>query len=143
MLEAYWLASAFWYSSLVLSILGILMAAQQTSVLHLLGKPAPSAVDDCLEKTNMHRFLPLILTEKRPQIPRSARSLDLGGGNKKWRPRWKMVFIWQCPIMFMSYSVCFFLIGLTLFVCTPLIRADSWNTACNVGSAMLSYFHAL
>ena len=142
MLEAYWLASAFWYTSLVLSIFGIMLAAQQTSVLHLLGKPAPSAVDVCLEKTNMHRFLPLILTEKRRQDLRGMRSLNLGEGNKQWRPRWKMVFIWQCPMMFTSYSVCSFLIGLTLFVCTPLIRADTWNTACNVGSTILPYVYA-
>ena len=34
--------------------------------------------------------------------------------------------------MFMAYSVCFFLAGLTLFVCTPLIRRDKWNTSSNV-----------
>ena len=46
-----------------------------------------------------------------------------------------MVFIWQCPSMFLSYSVCFYLAGLTLFVCTPLIRRDKWNTASNVSVA--------
>lgn len=34
--------------------------------------------------------------------------------------------------MFLSYSVCLFLAGLTLFVCTPLIRGDEWNTGSNV-----------
>jgi hypothetical protein len=33
-----------------------------------------------------------------------------------------MVFTWQCPVMFMSYSVCLFLLGLTMLVITPLIR---------------------
>ena len=49
-----------------------------------------------------------------------------------WKPRWKMVFTWQCPVMFMSYSVCFYLVGLTIFVCTPLIRGSEWNTGANV-----------
>lgn len=34
--------------------------------------------------------------------------------------------------MFLSYSICFFLAGLTLFVCTPLIRGDEWNAASDV-----------
>ena len=34
--------------------------------------------------------------------------------------------------MFLSYSVCFFLAGLSLLVCTPLIKGDKWNTGSNV-----------
>ena len=49
---------------------------------------------------------------------------DLG----QWKPRWKLIFIWQCPIMFMSYSVCSFIAGLTLFVCSPLVHGDHWST---------------
>ena len=49
-----------------------------------------------------------------------------------WRPRLEIVFIWQCPIIFMSYSVCLFLAGLTILVCTPLIRGGEWNTDANV-----------
>ena len=43
-----------------------------------------------------------------------------------------MVFTWQCPTMFLAYSVCFFLAGLTIFVCTPLIRRKPWGTDSNV-----------
>ena len=45
-----------------------------------------------------------------------------------------MVFAWQCPMMFMSYSVCLFLLGLTLLVITPLIqiRQKGWNGDVNV-----------
>ena len=136
--DAYWLASALWYSSLILSILGILLAAQQVAVLQLLGKP-PTQADgaDPSDKADVRRFLPLILTEVRRQRPRGSRTgadpSDCDGDPiGEWRPRWKMVFIWQCPSMFLSYSVCFYLAGLTLFVCTPLIRRDKWNTASNV-----------
>ena len=34
--------------------------------------------------------------------------------------------------MFMSYSVMFFLAGLTILVCTPLIKRDGWNAESNV-----------
>ncbi len=138
--DAYWLASAFWYSSLILSILGLLLAAQQVSVLQLLGKPPTLVGEGYAEKEGVRRFLPLILTEVRPRQSRidSTSSFDSVG---EWRPRWKMVFIWQCPFMFLSYSVCFFLAGLTLFVCTPLIRGDKWNTGSNV--SFLFIFHAV
>lgn len=129
--DAYWLASAFWYSSLILSILGILLAAQQVAVLQLLGKPPTRVHGGCSEKAGVRRFLPLILTEVRPRGSRTDAVCDSDSVGE-WRPRWKMVFIWQCPTMFLSYSVCFFLAGLTLFVCTPLIRGDKWNTASDV-----------
>lgn len=84
-------------------------------------------------KEDVRRFLPLILGEKvRASGSLSDAVRDEGDGVGEWRPRWKMVFIWQCPAMFMSYSVCFFLAGLTLFVCTPLIRGDRWDTGSNV-----------
>jgi len=138
--DAYWLASAFWYSSLVLSILGILLASQQTTVLQLLGRPPTNTLGGYAEKNDVRRFLPLILTKVRPRILQDTESVDDGYHLGQWRPRWKMVFIWQCPIMFMSYSVCFFLAGLTLFVCTPLIRGDNWSTASNVNISFLIMF---
>lgn len=66
----------------------------------------------------------------------TAERFDNGDTIGEWKPRWKMMFIWQCPIMFMSYSVLFFLAGLTIFVCTPLIRWNGWNTGSNVSVAL-------
>ena len=111
-------------------------------MLQLLGKP-PAQADGAYpsEKADVRRFLPLILTEvrrrRRPDGSRTGADPLDGDGDSigEWRPRWKMVFIWQCPSMFLSYSVCFYLAGLTLFVCTPLIRRDKWNTASNVSAA--------
>ena len=34
--------------------------------------------------------------------------------------------------MFLAYSTLFFFAGMTIFVCTPLIRGYSWNTGANV-----------
>lgn len=34
--------------------------------------------------------------------------------------RWNMVFTWQAPMMLLAYSVVAFLVGLTVYVCTPL-----------------------
>jgi len=134
--DAYWLASAFWFSSLILSILGILLPAQQITVLRLLGKPSASSKHALNTTEEIRRFLPLFLTKKEEPSPRTGLypgSNELG----EWRPRWKMVFTWQCPIMFMSYSVCFFSAGLTIYVCTPLIRRDSWSANSNVSQRRL------
>jgi hypothetical protein len=120
--EAYWITHGLWHGSLVLSVLGILLAAQQVAVLNFLG-PLPSSkkvreVDVCLG-----RYLPVLLSHNGSQ----------------YVPRRKMVFTWQCPLMFMSYSVCAFLAGLTVLVCTPLIhRNGGWNEGCNVSTTQVS-----
>jgi hypothetical protein len=43
---------------------------------------------------------------------------------RQWKPRWGMIFMWQCPVMFMAYSICLYLLGLTLYICSPLISGD-------------------
>ena len=120
-----------------------MLAAQQVTVLQVLGKPPLTQQtvnsDYALEKADVRRFLPLILREVvRPAESSSSRRAESAASWEgdsivgEWRPRWKMVFVWQCPLMFLSYSLCFFLAGLTLFVCTPLIRGDTWNSASDV-----------
>lgn len=130
-MDSYWLASAFWYCSLVLSILAILTSAQQIGVLDLLDsrqtdrKPASA-------RLRVRRYLPLMLTEVPPRNNGAGYDEnDIG----EWRPRWKMVFTWQCSIMFLAYSVTFYLVGLTIFICTPLIRRDTWSTGSNVSTS--------
>ncbi|KAG8531349.1 uncharacterized protein KY384_002978 [Bacidia gigantensis] len=130
-IDAYWLAAAFWYSSLILSILGILLSAQQITVFQLLGKPPNDLKDRDSTIKSIRRFLPLILSEVSPSRTYAETANDLGEIGR-WRPRWKMVFIWQCPVMFMSYSVSLFMAGLTIFVCTPLIRFEGWTTGANI-----------
>ncbi|KAF2796956.1 hypothetical protein K505DRAFT_193975, partial [Melanomma pulvis-pyrius CBS 109.77] len=123
--EAHWLTHGFWHASLVLSILGILLSASQVTVLHLLGPlPPPSKPVQAEEAIN--RYRPLLLSN----------TVD---AREILRPRKKMVFTWQCPMMFMSYSVCGFLAGLTILVCTPLITRDGkWNAECNISVMYLS-----
>jgi hypothetical protein len=131
--DAYWLASALWHCSLVLSILGILLSAQQAAVLNLMGE----LPGDCISpfaKADVRRYLILMLSENQPRELQSESHTGRSGLGV-WKPRWKMVFTWQCPIMFMSYAVCLFLAGLTIFVCTPLIRGGKWSTSANVSSS--------
>ena len=84
-------------------------------------------------KMDVSRFLPLMVTEEPQHLILTEMQRD-GRSIRKCRPRWKMVFIWQCPIMFMAYSVCLYLVGLLIYVCTPLIRGNGWNSGSNVSS---------
>lgn len=112
--------------SLILAILGILLSASEVTVLDLLGLlplPPPShayalsSIDGIIDK-----YRPLLMS------PTTA-----GTTAQHYVPRWKMVFTWQAPVMFMSYSVCAFLGGLTILVCTPFIRHErEWGSGHNV-----------
>jgi hypothetical protein len=41
------------------------------------------------------------------------------------RIRWNMVFTWQAPIMLLSYAVISFLMGITVYITTPLYSDDT------------------
>jgi hypothetical protein len=116
--EAYWLTHGFWHSSLIFAVLGILLSASEVTVLHLLG-PVETRVKYIRyrDDSEFKRYEPLLLSCTKTLSP------------KQYRPRRKMVFTWQRPLMFMSYSVCAFLAGLTVLVCTPLIRGGGNWTA--------------
>ena len=102
------------------------------AVLDLLG--TCHAFDDLqLIKVDVLRYLPLMLTKVPPQRHAMVSQTELSEVGV-WEPRWKMVFTWQCPTMFMSYSVYSFLGGLTIYVCTPLIRRDTWGAGNNVST---------
>ncbi|KAF2471779.1 uncharacterized protein BDR25DRAFT_285382 [Lindgomyces ingoldianus] len=130
--DAYWLAHALWHGSLVLSILGILLAAQQIAILYALG-PLPRVTKPDQADAAIQRYSPLLLSKASKQIFQVESQ-----SKKSVQPRKKMVFIWQCPMMLMSYSVTAFLAGLTILVCTPLIRRDEWNSGCNIAVMYLT-----
>ncbi|KAF2281458.1 uncharacterized protein EI97DRAFT_364895, partial [Westerdykella ornata] len=125
--DAYWLTYGFWHSSLILSVLGMLLSASEATVLHLLG---PLSVSDknSTKVDAIQTYSPLLLS------PRN-------NSGRTFVPRKKMIFTWQAPLMFMSYSVCAFLLGLTILVCTPLIRdGANWTTGHNIAIMYLITF---
>lgn len=124
--NAYWLTYGFWHSSLMLSILGILLSASEITVLSILG-PLNARGKVSLQESRVRRYTPFLLS-----------TCTQSGG---FMPRRKMVFAWQCPLMFMSYSVCAFLAGLTILVCTPFIREKSaWGDGHNIATMYLAIF---
>jgi hypothetical protein len=110
---------------MLLCFLGILLASQQISVLEILGDIPSSSEDSHRDEIMANYRLMLIERVREPQE-------IMGEFQKGWRPRWAMVFIWQCPTMFMSYSFVLFILGLSMFVCTPLIHKDAWGPESDV-----------
>ncbi|PSN65407.1 hypothetical protein BS50DRAFT_496770 [Corynespora cassiicola Philippines] len=123
--EAHWLTPGFWYGSLIMSILGILISASEVTVLHILG-PLPTTGRQRKAIAVLGRYTSMLLSKE-------------GRSSSKYVARKKMIFVWQCPLMFMSYSVCGFLAGLTTLVCTPLWnRHKDWNDRCNIAVMYLT-----
>ncbi|KAF9700007.1 hypothetical protein EKO04_001392 [Ascochyta lentis] len=122
--EAYWLTHGFWHSSLIFSVLGILLSASEVTVLHLLG-PLRRTGKESRDYDTAKKYYPLLLSPNHR--------------TGTYMPRAKMVFTWQTPLMFMSYSVCGFLVGLTVLVCTPLIQeGHSWSAGHNIAIMYLT-----
>lgn len=55
--------------------------------------------------------------------------------------RWHMVFTWQAPMMLMAYSVLFFLLGLSIYVLTPLYDGREFDGEARVST--IDYIESL
>lgn len=116
----YWLGQVSWYTSLSLALVAILLSLQQRILLEEISIPT--------EPSHMQRFLHLLIVPTQNLI-RTANQNDRDGGlphtESSYTINWNMMFVWQCPMMFVSWSWVCFLVGLVLHVCTPLIMDSS------------------
>ncbi|KAK3940916.1 hypothetical protein QBC46DRAFT_312694 [Diplogelasinospora grovesii] len=133
---SYWVGPAFWYASLSTSICGIFLSAQQLSMLSLIGE-LPAGGYEMMSARMLERHLNQMLAHRKKQGLRrlvretaAAEEEEEGRGGeaqnegKEWTLCWRLVFTWQCPMMFIAYATLFYIIGLTVVVCTPLIWED-------------------
>lgn len=140
----FWLGPACWYSSLVLSLFSVLLSSSEAFVF--------ASIRDSPGKMGWKKQLAMALHEKGkddinrslPTMPRLAAPRQSSEVNhelpaiaqietEEQEPRievdvrWNMVFTWQAPMMLMSYSVLFFLAGLSIFVLTPLYDGRAFD----------------
>jgi len=79
----------------------------------------------------------LLITSGLPELERTKQIIlrcdstkdDDEKSNKSSQTEWSfaaknMLYVWQCPTMFMSYAWLTFLVALSVHVCTPLIRSS-------------------
>ncbi|KAK3947688.1 hypothetical protein QBC32DRAFT_223631 [Pseudoneurospora amorphoporcata] len=45
----------------------------------------------------------------------------------RWTFSWRVMFVWQCPIMLITYSTVFYMVGLFVVVCTPVLETRKWG----------------
>lgn len=119
MTDGYWIGPAFWYSSLVLSVLAILLSSSQSFIFTSLNEP--NQEQNSIGDYRRHLALITIVSDHPSSVVGEIPSLR---GQRLCVPRWKMVFVWQSPMMLMAYAVCFFLLGLIVYICTPLFRGE-------------------
>ena len=125
--SSHWVGPSFWYASLSTSIFGIFLSAQQMSLLSLIGD-LPEGHQKPSAKV-MERHLNQILgrQSRMPAVPRDGgEGDDVPGGDLTWVLNWRLLFAWQCPMMFIAYSTLFYLVGLSVVAGTPLI-SEEWG----------------
>ncbi|RPA78865.1 hypothetical protein BJ508DRAFT_363613 [Ascobolus immersus RN42] len=130
-----WVTLALLYSSLALSVSSVLLALQQSSILKGINLKVPSEpVDDpnspptddaksVLKKNKWGRaeqMLELILRVK-------DKKADVG--EKEYRVDPVRLYVWQAPVMMMSYGACVFVCGFSLHAVYPLflIAKTGWT----------------
>ena len=109
--EAFWVAKVLWYWGICFAFFS-LVNSTITELLDLI----PATNDTIADAGDRSAVLPLIVSIRTSKNP--GASLP---SFEQCRPSWLMVYVWQCPVMLMSWSwVCFFA-GFILYILTPAI----------------------
>ncbi|KAF2973368.1 hypothetical protein GQX73_g230 [Xylaria multiplex] len=119
--KEHWLGPASWYCCLILSLFAILLSSTEALIFNTIKSPENSiSLRDrmsmiCEVKGTVHNPAPSGDKEKgKLQMPQTERAII----------RWNMVFTWQAPMMLLAYSVIAFLMGVTIYITTPLYTDD-------------------
>ncbi|KAI1317487.1 hypothetical protein F5Y16DRAFT_414611 [Xylariaceae sp. FL0255] len=122
--EEHWLGPASWYCCLVLSLFAILLSSTEAFIFSSM-KNSPRPIP-------LHSRISMIChTENYPREVTTALQPNDGERGESSEPhpvrcyiRWNMVFTWQAPIMLLSYGVIAFLVGISIYIITPLYSHD-------------------
>jgi hypothetical protein len=119
--DGYWLATSLWYCCLLLSICAGISSAHQSWL--LLAMPSLSA--ELASHSDLAHVLRAVLKQSVHVSLPVRESSD--GADGKEHIDWNMVYIWQVPIMFMTYAWGTFVAALSLHVCRPLSHGRVWS----------------
>jgi hypothetical protein len=126
----YWLGELFWKCSLWLSIASLIFWVSQRLLEQL-----PDSPDNAWDKEHLEHVLRLIL---RPcGAPKAKRDAKVDPREESlptvkvtvhsWELDPWMIWVWQSPMMLMSYSWVCFIIGYGLYLLTPIIYGQEWT----------------
>jgi len=105
-----WAAKMLWHWSFFMSSFALISSAHQRLLRHLPGK-------DDLDYDEDKIMLALNLFLQPPLAP-----ADLSAKVQPRQISRRMLWVWQCPTMLMSYSWVLFLVGYALHVLTPVFH---------------------
>jgi len=120
--KSFWLAQLAWHISVWLSVFALVSSAQQRFLEKL-----PNGPHD-MPDVQVRKTLRLML--KPSSTP--TQITDSGPDRARLEADPKMVWVWQSPLMLMSFSWVTFLVGYELYLLTPLIRQDVWTVESTV-----------
>lgn len=126
--ESFWVARVFLYWSLSFSIFSLI-----SSTIDQLLEWVPTPGDDTLSERDCEAALSLLIC---PRALFAASGTDLAQDLKLYRPKWSMVYVWQCPVMLMSWSWILFYTGFLLSILTPVIPDASQPHETQVRSSL-------
>ena len=119
--KAHWSGPACWYAGIVLSLTAIVLGAQQTMYIPgAIPSPAPpkTTSEVTIDEDSALTFQKYL--RRRPHSNEANGDSDGEGGHGR-KPRKYMLFVWQTPLMLFTYSVAFFLAGMSSVVLSPLV----------------------
>ena len=107
--EAFWMARVFWCWSLSLAFFSL-----SNSAVYQLVDMAPGLEEQWVSERQLRAFLPLFVTPiSRQPLPDTEKP--------QYRPRWTMIWVWQCTVVLMNWSWICFYAGFLLYVLSPII----------------------
>ncbi|KAK6362383.1 hypothetical protein TWF730_006073 [Orbilia blumenaviensis] len=143
--KSHWVGIAAFYASLMMAIVSLLMSAQQVTLLALLGEFPKDHTN--IQQELIDRYLAQLLTKEilpdntdNPELTPHDDSLYVGDQPNmrcRWRLSWQMTFVWQTASMFVAYSFLWYMIGLSVMICTP-IRIGNWGDDVKIGIAYMA-----
>lgn len=110
--DTVWVAKMLWHWSLILSIFALISSAHQRLLRHLPSDKFQEPFDDDKIKLALNLFL------SPPVRPKGTNKNSSSQPTREISSR--MVWMWQCPVMLMSYSWVLFLVGYGLHVLKPV-----------------------
>ena len=141
--DAHWVAKVLWYSSFFLSVFGLISSAPQRLL-----EVIPDHLDYQIKGDELDVFLDLFLeshkkgdkTQDGERFGETAHKHPNPIAENPLRSEVNAHVHWvlQTPMMLMSWSWIFFLLGYALFVLTPIINNQPWTVDHNVRRLVLN-----
>lgn len=143
--EVFWLSRLFWYCSLWFSVFALVGFSHQRLIDALPGQDLHVGTD-AFEKTQIESALRLVLSKRSNTRPQQEDPENGPYNQRSFVFDWALAYVWQYPLMLLSYSWLFFLLGYGIYILNPMLPEvrDSFEVGCagiGIGVGVLTFFN--